>query len=104
MVREERTIETMVRLYCRDQHGSRGALCDECDTLLAYARERLVRCAFQTDKTTCARCPVHCYRPVMREQVREVMRYAGPRMLTRHPWLAVLHLLDRLRRTPVQAP
>jgi hypothetical protein len=30
----------------------------------------------------------------MREAVREVMRYAGPRMALRHPILAFLHLLD----------
>ena len=36
----------------------------------------------------------------MREEVREVMRHSGPRMLRRHPLLAVAHLLDgrRLRR------
>ncbi|WP_295391845.1 nitrous oxide-stimulated promoter family protein [uncultured Thiodictyon sp.] len=28
-------------------------------------------------------------------RVREVMRYAGPRMPLRHPWLALLHLIDR---------
>jgi len=30
--------------------------------------------------------------------VREVMRYAGPRMLLRHPWQALRHILDKLRR------
>jgi hypothetical protein len=30
----------------------------------------------------------------MREQVRVVMRYAGPRMLTRYPILAIMHLFD----------
>ncbi len=33
----------------------------------------------------------------MRERVRVVMRYAGPRMLFRHPILAVRHLLDERR-------
>ena len=35
----------------------------------------------------------------MRERVRAVMRYSGPRMLTRHPVLAVAHLADG-RKTP----
>jgi hypothetical protein len=30
----------------------------------------------------------------MRERVREVMRYAGPKMLTRHPVLAIGHIID----------
>jgi hypothetical protein len=30
---------------------------------------------------------------------REVMRYAGPRMLSRHPWLALMHFFDTLRST-----
>jgi hypothetical protein len=31
--------------------------------------------------------------------VREVMRYSGPRMLKRHPVLALAHLVDG-RKTP----
>jgi Nitrous oxide-stimulated promoter len=26
------------------------------------------------------------------------MRYAGPRMTLRHPWLSLTHLTDKLRR------
>jgi len=47
------------------------------------------RCPFGPDKPTCAKCPIHCYKPQVRERVREVMRFAGPRMLLRHPVLAV---------------
>jgi hypothetical protein len=107
MARELRTIDAMIRLYCRDQHrpvDGRGAqaLCAECQELLDYARARLERCPFQEDKTTCAKCPVHCYRPAMRERIRVVMRYAGPRMLLRHPLLAVRHLLDGRREKPLR--
>jgi len=96
MGREARTIEAMVEIYCRAHHGA-GAVpvpCRECRELVAYARHRLGRCPFREEKPTCARCPVHCYRPAMRDRIREVMRFAGPRMLRRHPILAVLHLLD----------
>jgi hypothetical protein len=95
--REARTVEAMVRLYCRAQHESSGALCAECTGLLDYAHARLEKCPFGEDKTTCLKCPVHCYRADMREKVRAVMRYAGPRMLYQHPILAILHLLDGLR-------
>ena len=34
----------------------------------------------------------------MRERVREVMRFAGPRMLTKHPVMAVQHLVQGVGR------
>ncbi len=102
--RERKTIEAMVRLYCRDRHETKEDLCGACGELLEYARLRLEHCPFQEGKTTCAKCPVHCYRPEMRERVREVMRYAGPRMLSRHPVLALTHLLDSRRARPLRQP
>ena len=40
-----------------------------------------------------------------REFAREVMRYAGPRMMTRHPYLALMHLVDGRRKVahPMEA-
>jgi len=101
--RERQTLAAMVRLHCRDRHGARGALCGECQALLDYALERLARCPFQAAKPTCLHCPIHCYRPDRRQAVRAVMRYAGPRMLWRHPLLALCHLWDGLRRAPQRA-
>ena len=98
LTRKRRTLEAMIRLYCRDQHGGGSVLCETCTELLAYAGARLDACPYGEAKSTCARCPVHCYKPAMRERIRAVMRYAGPRMLWHHPVLAVLHLLDGRRR------
>ena len=92
--REKKTLREMIRIYCRGHHGSDGELCVECKALDDYAMCRLDRCPFGQDKPTCAKCPIHCYKPQMRERIREVMRYAGPRMLVRHPILALLHKLD----------
>src|SRR5512133_1380851 len=100
LTRERKTIRAMIDLYCREQHQTAGGLCSDCQELASYAGARLDKCPFGAAKTTCANCPVHCYKPAMRERVRVVMRYAGPRMLLRHPWLAVLHLFDG-RRKPV---
>jgi len=100
MTREERTIEAMVEIYCREQHGAGSELCSGCRELLAYSRGRLEKCRFQEKKPTCANCPVHCYRPAMREKVKEVMRYSGPRMVSRHPVLAFFHFLYGFRRAP----
>jgi hypothetical protein len=96
LAREWRTVETMVRIYCRDHHE--GGLCAECQGLLDYASVRLDRCRFGAEKPTCARCPVHCYQKNRREQVRVVMRYAGPRMLWEHPVFSLRHWVDGITR------
>ena len=92
--REKQTIKTMIRLFCRAHHHSSGELCPECQELENYAMARLLHCKFGEDKPTCAKCPVHCYKPDMRQRIREVMRYAGPKMVFSHPIMAVRHLLD----------
>lgn len=103
LVREQDTIQKMIQLYCHEMHSTQaGELCDECQAVSQYALERLHRCPFQENKPTCAKCTVHCYRPAMREKIRIIMRYAGPRMLRYHPRLALLHLIDGLRKTPVR--
>ena len=98
--RERRTVRAMVALYCRHHHGGRG-LCDGCAGLLSYADTRLDLCPYGPDKPTCANCPIHCYRPDPRERMRDVMRFAGPRMLTRHPYLAIMHMIDGRRAAPL---
>jgi len=101
LAREEHTIAAMVAMYCHDHHGvADGDLCAECAELMDYARVRLEKCRYGAEKPTCASCPIHCYKPVVRERVREVMRYSGPRMLKRHPLLAVAHLVDGRRPAP----
>jgi len=97
--REQQTVAAMLACYCRGVHGSRGPLCESCRALLDYATLRLERCQFGGDKPVCAKCLVHCYQPRMREAMKQVMRYAGPRMLVRHPVLTIRHWIDA-RRTP----
>jgi len=90
---EVRTVGVMIHIHCRAHHGAGGDLCQECAELLAYARERIPRCAFGAEKTVCSHCSVHCFAPDMRQRIQTVMRYAGPRMIWRHPILAIRHLL-----------
>ena len=89
---EKETISLMLIMYCHDKHAQKEGLCGECRQLEAYAHQRLEHCQFLPGKPVCAKCPVHCYKPYYRQQVREVMRYAGPRMLTRAPGAAFRHL------------
>ncbi|WP_305150277.1 nitrous oxide-stimulated promoter family protein [uncultured Duncaniella sp.] len=89
--KEKRTIEMMIRLYCR-RHEKNGMLCDKCRELLAYAHARLSRCPLGDKKQSCRHCPIHCYSPSMRNQIRVVMRYSGPRMLLFAPIEFLRHL------------
>jgi hypothetical protein len=100
MQRELKTVECMIGIYCRDKHHAREECCGACQELLEYARFRLKNCPFQENKTTCGNCPIHCYKPGMRNTIREVMRYAGPRMIRYHPLLAIRHMIDGLRKEP----
>jgi len=102
MTRERKTAGAMIHISCQGQHGTHGGLCPDCRELSEYVRKRLDTCPFQERKTTCANCRVHCYKPAMREKIREVMRYAGPRMIFRHPLLAFFHFLDGHRKVPVR--
>jgi hypothetical protein len=95
--REKRTVSAMIALYCRAHHSAGDGLCEDCRRLHDYALARLERCPFGADKPTCASCPVHCYKPDLRAQIRSIMRYSGPRMSYRHPLLALMHRLDSLR-------
>jgi len=94
IAREKQTIRAMVGIYCRGHHGTAGELCPECEEFLSYALGRLDHCPFGTIKPTCAKCRVHCYKPAMRAKVKQIMAYAGPRMMLRRPLLALRHWLD----------
>ena len=88
--KEKRVVGVMVRLYCRKKEGN-SELCDSCRQLLAYAESRLEHCPFGERKTSCRRCTVHCYKPSMRRQMREVMRFSGPRMIFYEPLETIRH-------------
>jgi hypothetical protein len=95
---EKKTIQTMIHMYCERVHDSKHELCQDCSELLDYAEERLDHCRFGEDKPTCEKCIVHCYRPEMRERVRKVMRYAGPRMIYTHPIMGFRHLFRKIKK------
>ena len=88
---ERETVRAMIRIYCRGKHQS-DPLYEECFQLWGYADERLSKCPFGINKPTCQNCNVHCYKPEMRQRIKEIMRYAGPRMIWHHPLMAIRHL------------
>lgn len=100
LLTEFKTVSAMVHIYCRDHHKSTSSLCDECQDLLNYAETKLDRCPYGQKKPTCNKCPIHCYKPAQKQQMKLVMRYAGPRMLIPHPLLSIRHLLHERKTVP----
>lgn len=96
---EFKTIQAMVQIYCRDHHHGQTP-CTQCQDFLQYAFTRLDRCPYGEDKPTCRVCPIHCYKADYKLRSQQIMRYAGPRMLLRHPILALRHLLAERRPIP----
>jgi predicted amidophosphoribosyltransferase len=95
ITREKKTINKMVHVYCKSKHGSENnELCEDCTEFLEYARKRLDNCPFQEEKSTCGKCLVHCYQPVMKEKAKTIMRYSGPRLIYKSPILALHHVFD----------
>lgn len=91
--REKAMVSEMIALYFRKNHRTKS-LCPDCAALADYARRRSDQCPFMEAKTFCSNCAVHCYAPEMREKIRAVMRFSGPRMLFHHPAMAVRHLIE----------
>lgn len=93
--REKRTIELMINIYCRKKHKrEKGELCEQCKELLEYANKRLTYCKFGDNKSTCSRCPIHCYKKDMKIKVKEVMRFSGPRLIIYSPIEFIKHLFN----------
>ena len=96
---EKESLSTMIQIYCHgNHHTKKGELCPQCKEFEAYAHQRTDKCPFMETKTFCSACKVHCYSKKWRPYVKEVMRYAGPRILFYHPILALLHGYVTLRQ------
>jgi len=95
--REKRTVGIMVKMYCNHNHGKKGSICSECNELIEFANERIEKCVFQNNKPVCSECQIHCYRQEMRDKIKVVMRFAGPRMIFLHPIIGIRHLIDKRR-------
>ena len=92
---EKQMVSQMIAVYCKGKHGAKhGNLCPGCAELAEYAKQRSEKCPYMETKTFCSNCKVHCYKPEMREKIRAVMRYSGPRMMFHHPIAAVRHVIE----------
>ena len=92
--REKSVVDKMVRLYCRRKLGMKTPTAEYIE-LIEYAHRRLDGCKFGEQKPACKRCPIHCYKPAMRDTMREIMRWSGPRMIIYDPIAALRHLFNK---------
>lgn len=90
--KEKKLVKCMIEIYCHSKHRNGKNLCDDCNDLLEYAFKRIDSCPFMETKTFCSNCKVHCYNPAMKEKIRQVMVFSGPRLLFVHPFAAISHL------------
>lgn len=88
----------MISIYCKANHNRNNELCIDCNVLNNYAMKRLENCPFGNNKPTCSICTVHCYKKDMQLQIKEVMRFAGPRMLFKHPIATIHHFIREYKR------
>ena len=96
--RDENTLYAMAGIFCADHHAGQKdshGLCSECAETIAYSIERTKRCPNE-HKGNCEDCSIHCYQPEVRARIREIMAYAGPRMLTKHPIMTFFYLKKKL--------
>lgn len=118
VIKDTRLLGDFTTIYCKGVHaaasraplasdgvvlGVYGAkppvVCAHCAGLLSYAEKRRAFCP-KDPKPFCSHCDTHCYKPDMREYMREVMRYAGPRsMLNGHAIDGIKHLIESRRHT-----
>ena len=79
--RKKEVVSLMIGLYCKRNIKQKACFVMSVKKLDDYAKLRSDKCPFMETKTFCSNCKVHCYKPEMREKIREVMRFSGPRMI-----------------------
>ena len=94
--REKQTVRKMIELYSR-HHLHQDNLSEDYQHLADYAWQRLDHCRFGERKPVCKACPIHCYAPKEREEIRKVMRWTGPRMMIYAPKAAFIHTFMMLK-------
>ena len=94
---QKKSMEVMVKLYCRKNHTSKEEICYECREVLNYAVTRLNNCRYGDNKPNCGDCKTCCYKKDMKEKMIKIMRYSGPRLLVHNPRIALEHIIDKFK-------
>ncbi len=95
LAKDLRTLSQFIGVYCGQQHGGADRvhvdldglgigdldlrcepLCGGCSKLLRHSFVKRMHCPYP-DKPSCKHCASHCYHPIYRGQIQEVMRFSG---------------------------
>ena len=96
--REKLTIRHMVEIYCRGHRHFASGICVNRTSSLLYSYDRIEKCPFNcSQKPACGLCRTNCFTAKRYRQFRQIMRYAGPRMMLYHPYLTMVHIWDAVR-------
>jgi hypothetical protein len=104
-----RTLALFIRIYCHARHpaqtpvnmkgfdlkeitGKPLDLCPDCTKLLHHAFIKRQHCPYDP-KPACKHCPSHCYAQNYRQQIREVMRFSGRKLLLSGRLDYIFHLI-----------
>ena len=101
--RERDSITKMIAIYCNKHHNPGHCLCDDCINISEYAAKCISLCPYGADKPICGKCPSNCFRGDMYGKMVKIMRFAGPRMLYKHPILTARHILDAFKKPPAKS-
>lgn len=99
---EKKTIEAMIDIYCKENHydknksgTSRYLRCPICDEQAVYALMKIDQCPYKENKPVCSKCLVKCYNVKHKDNIKQVMRYSGPRMIFKHPLLLIRYVFRK---------
>lgn len=96
------TLLGLFKIYCAHEHADKAegiendSLCPSCRVSLDYSLERTLTCKLKGSGQLCSSCPVHCFEPDQRENIRKIMRFSGPRLIWKSPLLAIRYVLLKL--------
>jgi hypothetical protein len=97
ITREKKMVGAMVKIYCKDHHGTKKSLCSECVEIKDYAKSRLENCRYQEKKPVCGKCGLKFFNNKFRDETEKMFMYSGSRMFFQHPILGIQHICDSFK-------
>ena len=99
--RDRKTLEAIGRIYCSAHHDTspkdETGLCTSCRQVIDQTLQRATACPFDHEGN-CQDCSIHCQRGEAQQRIKEIMRYAAPRMTFLHPLMTAEYLLKKRHR------
>lgn len=98
--KDRATLEAMGRIFCKAHHpGPKDAsgLCVSCRGTVDVSLAHTESCP-HGHVGNCQDCATHCQRGENRERIREIMRFAAPRMAFCHPLMAIDYLRKKVTK------